>query len=110
MLEEGHAGVGDRRVVLIGDAPVIAQDLPFFGLDQAQEELSGWEPGNAPLLFLLLALARDFLRLEILHMLQHFEVILHRPMKGEIGWRRTVSVTHAKMGEFACRNYADRFP
>jgi hypothetical protein len=42
-LEEGHAGVGHRGVVLISDAPVVAQNLSFFGLYQPQQTIDGRE-------------------------------------------------------------------
>jgi hypothetical protein len=41
VLEERHAGIGDGRVVLIRDTAVVAEDLPFFGLDQSQQAIDG---------------------------------------------------------------------
>jgi hypothetical protein len=34
-LEKRQAGVSGSRVILIGDTPVIAENLPFFGLNQS---------------------------------------------------------------------------
>ncbi len=37
--EERHAGVGHGGVVLIRNAPIIAENLAFFGLDQSQKAI-----------------------------------------------------------------------
>ena len=40
-LEEGHCGIGDGGIVLVGNASVIAKDLPFLGLDQPEQAIDG---------------------------------------------------------------------
>lgn len=39
--EERHAGVGDGGIILIGDAAVVAKDLPFFRLDHSEQAIDG---------------------------------------------------------------------
>ena len=39
--EKCEAGVGHGRVVLIGDAAVVAEDLPFFRLDHSEQAIDG---------------------------------------------------------------------
>ena len=40
-LKEGHAGVSNRRIVLIGDPAVVAEDLPTLRFDQPQQGIDG---------------------------------------------------------------------
>lgn len=39
--EERHAGVGHGRIVLVGDAAVVAENLPFFRLDHSEQAIDG---------------------------------------------------------------------
>ena len=39
--EERQAGVGDCGIVLVGDAAVVAEDLPFFRLDHSEQAIDG---------------------------------------------------------------------
>ena len=64
--EKRHAGVGDGGVVLIGDAAVVAENLPFFRLDQSEQAIDGREAGDAALIAFFLNVLCEPFHLEFL--------------------------------------------
>jgi hypothetical protein len=80
-LKEGHAGVGDGRIVLIGDSSVVAEDLAFFGRDQSEQRIDGRETGDPALVVFFLDIAGKLFRLEVFDRLEHFEIMLHRSVE-----------------------------
>lgn len=41
LLEERHAGVSDRGVILVGDPSIVAEDMALFGLDHHEQAIDG---------------------------------------------------------------------
>jgi hypothetical protein len=79
--EKRHAGIRHGGVVLVGDAAVVAENLPFFGLDQPEQGVDGGEPGDAALVLFFLNIGGKVIGLEFFHWFEHLQVVLHRTVK-----------------------------
>jgi hypothetical protein len=104
-LEEGHRGKGHRRIVLIGNPAVVAQHLPFFRLDQSQQGVDGRESGDPSLVVLFDDVVRKLVWFALFDRLQHFQIMLHRPVEGKVGRRFLVTIPHAEVREFGSGDY-----